>query len=170
MNLDELVQKIRDKKTVIMGIGNEENGDDAAGAFFAYLLEKKLREKNLNFDRLTVINAEKAPENFTGKIRKIKPEIVVLVDAAYLGKEKKVGEIEIFSFKQGEKAENLLGGTFSTHAIPISFLIDYLLSFVKEVSIIAIQVEKLDKFSNMSNEIIEKVHGLVDLIILGLGR
>jgi len=170
MELEGLIQKIANKRTVVMGIGNEENGDDAAGPFFASLFEDRLRKNEINPERLMVINGERAPENFTGKIRKISPEIVVLVDAAYLGKGKKVGDVEFFSFKEGDKGVNLFGGGLTTHAMPISFLVDYLLSFVKEVYVIAIHVENLEKFSKMSNEVREKVELLVDLMISILGN
>ncbi len=151
-----------------MGIGNEENGDDAAGAYFASLMNKRLNAAKLSSERLTVLNAEKAPENFTGKIRKIAPEFVLLVDAAYLGKGKKPGDIEVFSFKKGDLPTEVLGGALSTHNIPLPTIAEYLLSFVDKVTILAIHVEHLEEFSKMTTPVKERVQGLVDEIFDGL--
>ena len=87
---------------VILGVGNELRGDDGVGVYIA----KKLKGKN-------VINAGVAPENFVGKIKKMKPDRVVIFDALDFGG--KPGEVKVVDARKTE------GLKISTHSLPLSF-------------------------------------------------
>jgi len=87
---------------VILGVGNELRGDDGVGVYIA----KKLKGRK-------AINAGVAPENFVGKIKKMKPERIVIFDALDFGG--KPGEIKIIDARKTE------GLRVSTHSLPLSF-------------------------------------------------
>ena len=72
-------------KLVIMGVGNPCHPYDAVGLTLARDLENSLkRTKNLKFE-VGFVRAETLPENFTGVVRRMAPDHVVLLDAADRG-------------------------------------------------------------------------------------
>ncbi len=119
---------------VLLGIGNEMNGDDGIGVWVA----RNFRHKNwLSIDCATV------PENYIGEIVRRHPEKVVMVDAAQMGL--RAGEIRIIPKEKISKA------TFSTHTIPLSLFIDHLKELTKaEIYLIGIQPKVL--YGKMSAE------------------
>ena len=68
---DKSVQRI-----VILGMGNELDGDDAAGIQVARRLQSSLAD----CPHVLVIDGGNAPESYTGKIRQFGPDFVLLVD------------------------------------------------------------------------------------------
>jgi hydrogenase 3 maturation protease len=74
----------------VVGVGQELNGDDAAGVLVAQALLRQQRAGSSDAPRpvpftLLVVEAAHAPENCTGAIRRFAPDIVILVDAAEMG-------------------------------------------------------------------------------------
>jgi len=69
------------RRTAILGIGNELRGDDAAGLFAARRLKEKLGDR----PDVLVLETGTVPENFTGSLRRFSPEQVILLDAALMG-------------------------------------------------------------------------------------
>lgn len=65
------------KKPVLVGIGNELNGDDGVGVAIARELAGKAK-------KLHIFEAGTQPENFASKITALKPSHVIFVDAASL--------------------------------------------------------------------------------------
>jgi hydrogenase 3 maturation protease len=104
------------RNIAVLGIGNEMMGDDAAGALLAREL-KKIRIQNSEI-RIEVMEASTTPENFTGAIRKLQPDLVVMVDAADMGRDP--GTIAFLDLSQ---MHNMM---HSTHTLPLSFLAGYL--------------------------------------------
>jgi hydrogenase 3 maturation protease len=114
--LNQLKQADSNKRICVVGIGSDLRGDDVAGLIIADELVRR-RPSELK-DKLSVIYASTAPENFTGEIKKIAPSHLIIVDCAEL--EAEVGEVRIIN-------ESDVGGvSFSTHSLPISIIIDYL--------------------------------------------
>jgi hydrogenase 3 maturation protease len=75
---------------VVVGVGQELNGDDAAGVLVARALSKRQRAGSSDAPRppafsLLVVEAAHAPENCTGAIRRFAPDLVIIVDAAAMG-------------------------------------------------------------------------------------
>ncbi len=98
----EQLKKIIGKKSfVILGVGNPQRGDDYVGSYIV----SKLKTQNK-------IDCGPVPENFTGKIRALNPEIIIIVDAIDFG-----GEPGERMFTEAEKAE---GAALSTHSLPLS--------------------------------------------------
>ena len=110
-------------KTIILCIGNPEGGDDAIGPYIAQHLNPS--------GELLVINAETTPENYTSIIRKNQPAQVIVIDAIDMGLSP--GEIRIVP-------EHMIGVMhISTHSTPLSVLISYIKTIVKDVKLIGVQ-------------------------------
>ena len=97
-----------------MGVGNELNGDDAAGNRVATRL-LALSGFPANF---LPINAGSLPENASGLLRRFQPDVVILVDAADFGGQ--VGEIRWL------EAEQIGGMSASSHTLPLPVLGQFL--------------------------------------------
>jgi len=94
---------LNSKSYLVLGVGNIDRGDDGIGNYIISKLETPHK-----------IDCEFAPENFTSKIRRIHPEVILIIDAVDFGG--KPGET-IFT-----EAENADHDALSTHSLPLSFL------------------------------------------------
>ena len=113
--------------TVVLGIGNRLRGDDGAGSIIADLVKNKNKS-------LISIDSGTTPENHIGKIVKINPDRVILIDTANFNG--KPGEYKII------KEEDIDYRGFSTHTLPISMIVEQLkLAGIKDISLIGIQPE-----------------------------
>jgi hydrogenase 3 maturation protease len=106
----------------VLGVGSDLRGDDVAGVLVARRLAAWLsstpRPRLRRGMALAAFDGGAAPENVTGEIRRFAPDLLVLVDAAFL--ERPVGAVEVVA------PERIGGLTFSTHMLPASFVLDYL--------------------------------------------
>jgi len=96
-------------KYVLMGIGNELNGDDGVGNTLA----REFVERGW-----LAIPCETVPENFVSVIEREKPEVLVMVDAAEM-------DIEPGDFRV-VREERLDSEGFGTHGMPLSHLVSNL--------------------------------------------
>ena len=76
---DDLSVRLKGKQTVILGIGNPLQGDDAIGPSLIDLLHNRVEA--------TLINAGEVPENYLNAIRAACPEVVLIIVALELGAE-----------------------------------------------------------------------------------
>jgi len=97
-------------KVIIVGIGNSLRCDDGFGPALIKMLEDK--------SDMVCIDAGSAPENYLGKIVKLNPDTVLIVDAVHLGL--KPGEYEIL------KKKDIVKSGFTTHDISPNMFIEYL--------------------------------------------
>jgi hydrogenase 3 maturation protease len=134
------VKKLLQGKIVIVGVGNELRGDDGVGVYIA----NRLKRRN-------VINAGVAPENFIGKIKKMKPERIVILDALDFGG--KPGEVKIVD------ARKTKGLKISTHSLPLSFFCKLFENI--GIYLIGIQPKLNDFGSEMSREVRDSANGLI---------
>jgi hydrogenase 3 maturation protease len=81
----ELLKRMLSGRVVVACVGNSLRGDEAAGPLVATLVGPT--------GRLTVIDCGETPENYLGVIARLKPEKVIVVDAADCGGE--AGDIRI---------------------------------------------------------------------------
>lgn len=128
-------------KLVLLGIGNPLRNDDGIGC---YIADKFSRGKYQNKD-WKIINTGTMPENFTSVVRKEKPKVVVMVDSAELGL--KAGEFRVIT---KEKLETM---HMTTHAMPLSFLMNYLEEFCEMVILIGVQPKVLGAGEDISPEL-----------------
>jgi len=121
-----------------MGVGQELNGDDAAGVLVARRLAKRQRAgrsapRPVSISLLVVEGAH-APENCTGAIRRFAPDLLLLVDAAEMGDPP--GTIRWLAWQEA------VGLEASTHSLPPSMVARYLAAELScEVALIGIQVQ-----------------------------
>ncbi len=117
---------------VILGIGNELRGDDAAGV----LVARKLKEKITNRSDILCIEGAEAPENFTSVIRRFNPNLLILVDAGALSLE--AGSIRWLS------TDDISGG-MGTHGLSLADFSLYLQQETEcETGFLVIQAGKND--------------------------
>ena len=123
---------------MVVGVGQELNGDDAAGVLVARRLAKQQRaggnEPRPASISLLVVEGAHAPENCTGAIRRFAPDLVLLVDAADMGDPP--GTIRWLDWHEA------VGLDASTHSLPASMVARYLVGELScEVALIGIQVQ-----------------------------
>ncbi len=126
------------RRIAILGVGNELTGDDIAGVLVARGLKAMLEAQPLpeSAPQILVMDAGAAPENFTGKLRRFEPELVLWIDAAELGAA--VGTVEWFDWQAAE------GLSASTHTMPPFMLAKYLIHELGcRVALVGIQPEQL---------------------------
>lgn len=107
---------------LLLGIGNPRHGDDALGPVFA---------RAFRHPDWLCVNASTAPENFTGLIRRLHPDLLVLLDAADLG-------LPPGTLRRLDPAA-IAAGDFGTHAGSIGQLANYLADCAGRVVVLGIQ-------------------------------
>jgi len=108
---------------VVVGIGHDLRGDDAAGVLAARRLQGYTIGADVGATHmlpLLAIDAGPAPENVTGAVRRFAPDLVLLVDAADLGEPP--GTVRWLDWRETS------GLSASTHALPLYVLAGYLVS------------------------------------------
>ncbi len=135
---------------LLMGIGNELRGDDAIGIYVA---------RNFKKEGWKVIVAGQVPEDFTSEIKKIKPDTFVMVDAALMGLEP--GEVRRVPI------DKIPSVAFSTHGMPLSFLISYLKDYVGDVILIGIQPESMEFGEGISERVKKAGDALLNILLRG---
>lgn len=140
-------------RVAVMGIGNELNGDDAAGVLSARALSASLKGSAANTEsdpNLLVIEAGAAPENFTGPLRRFQPDLVLLIDAADL--DSTPGTIEWIDIQDAD------GLSASTHTLPPSVFATFLINELNcQVAVMGIQVKQVEFDQPPSSEILATV-------------
>jgi hydrogenase 3 maturation protease len=140
-------------RVVILGIGHELRGDDGVGTAVA----KKLLEAGdwrLKIPSLLVLDGAHAPENQTGPIRRFGPQLVLLVDAAFVGQAP--GTVELISWQE------TTGLSATTHTMPPYMLARYLVAELGcEVALLGIQPQQLDMGAGLSAPVQQAVNTVV---------
>ncbi len=132
---------------LLLGVGNDIRGDDAVG-------ELVVRElKSEDWDK---IDCGSVPENHITLIEEGQYDLVVIVDAAKMGL--KPGEIRIVPRK------HLGVFTMSTHALPLSTVMDFLERKVEEVYLIGIQPKDMSLKEGMTLELKEAKDKMIELL------
>ncbi len=134
-------------KIAILGIGNELNGDDAAGVLMARELMKHYADQPQR-SNLVIYDCGTLPENFSGPLRKFRPDLILMLDAGSFGG--KPGDLLLASSEESE------GMSFSTHSLPPSVFADFLINELNcVVQLLLVQAENID-FCDPLNSQIEK--------------
>ncbi len=154
-----LMSQIANKKIVprivIVGIGNELNGDDGAGL----IVIRQLRSLLPPSDSLLLLEGSIAPENYTATIRRFQPDWIWLVDAAEMGRP--CADIAIL------ETETVVGMLPSTHSMPLSLLSHFLeKETAARVFIMGIQPQSIEPFSEITPEINNAAFQMADQLNL----
>lgn len=138
-------------RVALIGIGNEFMGDDAAGVLVARGMQTHAHES------LLVIDAGTAPENCTALLRRFRPDLVIMVDAAQFFAVP--GEVRWLQWEQ------TTGISASTHTLPPHMFARYITSELDcEVALIGIQPATNLPGAAVSPQVLESV----DLIVRAL--
>ncbi len=136
-------------KLAILGVGNEFNGDDAAGVQFARIIQNHLKNRR----NLLILDCGLAPQNFTSPLRKFEPDKIILVDAADMGLEP--GQLAIL------QPEQIDGLSCSTHTFPLSMIAKYMEQENNcPVHLLGIQIASVEPFSPISDAVTHAVQQL----------
>lgn len=158
--VDQLVEQlgpIMSQAAVIVGIGSELRGDDAAGVHVARRLA--------GATRWPVIEAGSAPESFLGKIVQASPDLVVLIDAVDCGTHP--GSVIV------RDAAEVSGAGPSTHGpAPAVFIQALMLMHPCRCLLVGIQPERMDTGAPLSDPVAAAVERIIEaftLITAGAG-
>ncbi len=146
-------------RVAVLGIGNDLSGDDAVGAWIGRELASRLGSRP---DRL-VLDAGTAPENFTGLLRRFRPDLVLLVDAAHLSAEP--GDV---AWVDWQETDGLSG---STHTLPPSVLARFLVEDLAcRLALLVIQPAQLEFGAPLSPPVRQAAERVVDELCRALSH
>lgn len=131
-------------RLAVVGIGNELNGDDAAGCMVARALRQEKGAGDVH--NLLVMDAGVAPENITGELRAFKPSLVIFIDAADMG--------EAPGIVRWITMDEIDGMSASTHRMPLSMLGQYLtLELGCDIGLLGIQPASVEMRKGLSDPV-----------------
>jgi hydrogenase 3 maturation protease len=146
-------------RVAVLGIGNELTGDDGVGVRVARDLSARLGPRA----ECLVLEAGTAPENFTGVVRRFRPDLVLLVDAAHLGVEP--GSVYWLDWEHTD------GLSSSTHTLPPSVFGRFLVEeFACRLALLVIQPAHLEFDRPLSPPVAAAAERVVDGLLAALGR
>ena len=134
---------------VLLGVGNELNGDDGIGVWVA---------RNFSQSGWISIDCFTVPENYISEVRKNDADIVVIVDAADMGLD--AGETRIVP------KEKIGSAGFSTHSLPLSIFISHL-EETTEADIMLVGIQPGQFHSGISEEVMGAGKELLDILKSG---
>lgn len=141
-------------RIAILGIGNSLNGDDGAGPAVVQALQRARGSTG----NILILDAGPAPENFTSDLRRFKPDLVLMVDAAEMGTA--AGTIMLLETGQVD------GFGASTHLYPPSTLAGFLSSELGcSTVVLGIQPQSLVFDQPLTKPVEEAVQACVDGVI-----
>lgn len=135
---------------LLLGIGNPRHGDDGLGPLFA----RAFRHPDWR-----CVNAATAPENFTSLVRRLRPDRLVLLDAADMG----LPPGTLRRLPPGE----IRGRDFGTHAPSIGQLAAYLADCAGQVAILGIQPLTTRPGARLSPPVRAALHDLGRMLASG---
>ena len=135
----------------VLTVGAVLRGDDAAGPMLSKMLETNPVAGWTNID------GGQMPEDQLAVVRRMAPDMLLLVDAADMGAAP--GTIAVLD--EHDVAASML---FTTHSLPISFLLKELKSCCGRVVFLGIQPGQLEFMAPLTpqvNEAVEKIYGML---------
>lgn len=132
---------------LILGVGNDIRGDDAVGELVA---------REFDSEGWETVDCGSVPENHITLIEEDEYDLVVIIDAADMGLEP--GEIRIVP------KEHLGVFTMSTHALPLSTVMDFLDRKVNDVYLVGIQPKDMSLKEGMTDELQEAKDRMIELL------
>ena len=154
----------RNKRVAVIGVGSELCRDDEAGLYLVDCLAKHAGQTvGEAGERLLLVKGGPAPENFTGVIKAFEPDLLLVVDAAYL--ELPAGSIQILP------EERAAGLSFSTHMLPLPMMLAYLkLECACETCLVGIQPATTEQGLGMTKRVQEGAELLAEILAQALNE
>jgi hydrogenase 3 maturation protease len=146
--------------TIVLGIGNQLGGDDAAGTCVVDMLnQRRHRDKAILPTEITAIDAGTAPESYTSVIRQHRPDLLILVDAADMGLPP--------GARRTIPPEKISILSFSTHHMPLSMFVSYVKEFCGKILLIGVQPERTEMGGRISKWVRKSMTELAEAILKG---
>ncbi len=133
--------------TLFIGTGNRFRRDDSVGIYIGERLKKN--------DHFNVIIAENGLENHLGKINKINPGKIIIIDALNFLKDP--GHYELLHISE------IRNDTINTHTISLRQLAAFLLT--DEIYVLGIQPMNISFGSTMSESVVYSANSITDKIL-----
>lgn len=141
---------VKNRNVVILGIGNPARGDDGVGPYLAERLTGRIDAE--------VINCEEIPESYTGVIRKLQPDTVIILDTVCMGE--KPGAVAVLT------PEEVSTTGYSTHNGSIGVLMKYLKQETgADVFLLGIQPGNTSYGSPMTTQVRETADMLYSMMV-----
>lgn len=141
--------RFKDGLTVLLAVGNNFRSDDGAGPYIASLLESNIH--------IAVINAQCNPENTIDEIIELKPQRIIIIDAADFNAA--AGEARLID------KEHIPQASLSTHAIPLRVLAGILeKDTAADIKFIGIQPKSVDIGEELCDEVKRTADAIVEKI------
>ncbi len=146
--------------TIVLGIGNRLGADDAAGTRLVDMLNQRQHKATApRSGEIIAIDAGTAPESYTSVIRRHRPDLLILVDAADMGLPP--GTLRTIP------PERISVLSFSTHLMPLSMFVSYVKEFCGKVLLMGVQPEGADVGKHLSQVVRKSLKELVEVILEG---
>jgi hydrogenase maturation protease HycI len=156
-SLNPVIEVNGHPRLAVVGIGHELCGDDAVGLQLAIRLRSAVGPK----ERLLVVEAGPAPENFTGPLRRFRPDLVLLVDAAQMD-----GEPGAIAWVDPQEAGGI---SASTHTLPLHLFAGYLQAELGcAVALIGIQPAQTFSDAPLTPGVREAAEAVVRALVAGM--
>ena len=148
--LNDLARRLRGKRTVILGVGNPLQGDDAVGPNLVDILHGRIEA--------TLIYGCEVPENYLSAISAARPEVVLIVVALELGAEP--GSIAVLDADRLRAIENF------TRNPGLTFLAVLIQDTTNaEVILVGVQPEATNFAAEMSPPVHQTLHNLEEMLV-----
>ncbi|MCQ1537733.1 hydrogenase maturation peptidase HycI [Methanocalculus taiwanensis] len=141
---------------VILGVGNTLLSDDGVGCFIA---ERFDGNDTYSSDGWIPFCGGTAPENFTAPIRRLEPDMLIIVDAADMGLP--AGSIRIIPPDQIDDT------SIGTHMLPLSHLMNYLSPDIQTILFIGIQPATTEPGEGLSLAVQTAAEALIEVLKKG---
>lgn len=132
---------------LVFTVGNSSMGDDGAGPLLAQMMQDN------PVSGWTVIDGGASPENEIGRIKKLRPQELLIVDATEM--DLAVGEIR---FVDPKVIADMM--FMSTHNMPLNYLIDELKAFIPDVKFVGIQPQTVAFYYPMCKAVTQAVQAV----------
>jgi hydrogenase 3 maturation protease len=132
---------------ILFGVGNPLSGDDGIGNYTA---------ERFHADGWSVYDCGTVPENFTSLVRKARPTLLVIVDAADIGLSP--GEFRVVP------EEFIEDVSIGTHQLPLTHLIEFIKDCTGKIMFIGIQPRSLGFGTGLSSEAVSGADRLMKVL------
>jgi len=142
---------------LVLGVGNPMKGDDGIGPYVAERVSALYACCTApGVAVVSAIDCGTVPENFTSAIRRLQPQLIVIVDAAQMGLQ--TGEYRIIA---ADRVGNL---GLSTHSMPLSLFMTYVKGFAGAIVLIGVQPCSMDFGAGLSAAVRQAGDALAQLL------
>ncbi len=163
MQLKELLDKIKNKKVVFVGLGNKIKKDDSVGLYIVEKLKNFLQSKNFYF-----IEAGIVLENYLNKIIDLAADVILFFDALRNNSEIKDEFLLL-------KKEQIANYTFSTHNISLATILDFISELSKQQNkpipdcyVLAVKIEDATLGEELTQQTLCRADNIIELFRLSL--